>query len=449
MFKKFVSWWNIHSQFGTEGKTPGLAKRLVLANQIGLTLGFVAIAFVFPWAFKGSAIMVLANILVAGIHLITPWLNKWGYVNLSRYSLLFWLPTFMFVFSGMVGEESGIHLIFYTITAFSCLMFDPKEKLKLAVAVAYPILLFSILLYYDFHVFPNVIEDEGFKGINHFSNFLLISLTMFYLFRTSEKMETDYRHIFEKHVEAQRLLDEERAKSIYSMRMAALGEMAGGIAHEINSPLNVITILSDQISKRYPVDKMPKEHVIESIEKINSTANRIGEIVSSLRSFSRTGEGLPYKECDVRHIIHETLVLCRERFRSRDIHLKFEIPSEIRPVFCRQTEISQILLNLLNNACDALEGIENSTIEVSIHVEADYVYIGVADNGSGIKPEIREKIFTPFFTTKDIGKGTGLGLSISKGLIEANRGKLYLDSKSAQTRFVMAVPTTPKHRTFM
>ena len=448
MVQKFVSWWNIHSQYGTEGKTPGLAKRLVLTNQIGMTLGFVAMFFVFLWAMKGSIKMMSANLTLAMIHLCTPWLNRAGYINLSRYSLLFWLPTFIFVFAGMVGEQSGVHLIFYTITAFSCLMFDPKERLKLAIAVLYPITLFAILLYKDFSLFPNLIlsPGEGLSGVNHFSNFLLISLSMFYLFRTSEKMETDYRHIFEKHVEAQRLLDEERAKSIYSMRMAALGEMAGGIAHEINSPLNVITILSEQISKRYPDEKMTKDQVIDSAGKINSTANRIGEIVSSLRSFSRTGEGLPLRESDVKHIIHETLVLCKERFRSKDIHLKFEIPDVIPPVFCRQIEISQVLLNLLNNACDALEGVENSTIEISIHAEGEFVYIGVSDNGPGVKPENREKIFSPFFTTKDIGKGTGLGLSISKGLIEANQGKLYLDSTSTQTRFVIAVPTTLKQR---
>lgn len=408
----------------------------------------IALGFAFGWAIEGVFSMVLSNLLVAAVHLATPWMNRHGFINLSRYSLIFFLSSFLFIFSGMTGKDSGVHLIFYTITAFSCLVFDSREKLKLFFAVLYPVTLFSILIYTDFKVFPNWIPEtgKGFNTVNHFSNFLLITMSLFFLFRTSEKMETDYQEVLEKHLKAQKLLDEERSRSIYSGRMAALGEMAGGIAHEINSPLSVITMISEQVIKRYPDDRMTKEQVLESAVKINNTANRIAEIVTSLRSISRTGDGLPFIESDVKDIIHETLVLCKERFRSKDIHLKFDIPTEISSVYCRQIEVSQVLLNLLNNACDALEGFPHPTIEISISHKDDKVLIGVADNGSGIDPSIREKILTPFFTTKDVGKGTGLGLSISKGLIEANNGQLFLDTSSTLTKFVIELSTTPNKR---
>lgn len=443
MFKQLILTWNKLADFGVQGRAPGLRKRIRLVNQISLTLGLMALAFTIPWALKGSVLMVTSNLLAAAIHLITPWLNRWGFINLSRFSLLFWLPTFMFCFSGMVGEQSGVHLIFYTITAFSCLLFDPKERLKFFIAVMYPILLFGILLYNNFQIFPNIIQQNG-AGIshfNHFTNFLLISLSMIYLFRTSEKMETDYKDILEKHMASQKLLDNERARAIYSMRMASLGEMAGGIAHEINSPLNVITILSEQIGKRFSEDRMEKEQVLDSVQKINHTANRIAEIVASLRSFSRTGEGLPLREVEVKNIVHETLVLCKERFRTRNINLLVEVPVDLPIVYCRQIEISQVLLNLLNNAFDALEGVEQPTIEISCERKDRSILLIVSDNGPGLKPEVREKIFTPFFTTKEVGKGTGLGLSISKGLAEANHGKLYLDDSTAKTKFVIELST--------
>lgn len=437
--KKVLQWWNIHSAYGTEKLSPGIARRIILVNQVGMTLGLIALCFAVIWMLQGNLYMTLGNFAMFPIHFITPWLNRWGFINLSRYSNLFWLPTFIFIFAGMVGKGSEIHTCFYTITAFSCLLFDPKEKLKLFLSVMYPVSLFAILIYSDFHLFPNMVgsTQSNLAGLNYFINFLLISLSMFYLFRASEKVESDYKVLYEKHIEAQELLDEGRARAIYSMRMAALGEMAGGIAHEINSPLNVITILSEQLQKRIPEKVVSEAQILDSVAKINSTANRIGEIVSSLRSFSRTGAGLPFKDVEIKNIIHETLVLCRERFRAKDIHLQFEMPENLPPVTCRSIEISQVLLNLLNNACDAIEGVKNPTIEISVWLHERKLYVGISDNGHGISAENREKIFSPFFTTKEVGKGTGLGLSLSRGLVEANKGHLYLHPSIEKTQFII------------
>lgn len=438
--KKVLKWWNIHSAYGTENLSPGIARRVTLTNQVGMTLGLTAFFFMVDWAFKGNFLMVLANVVLGGIHFITPWINRKGFINLARYSILFWLPTFIFIFVGMTGKDSDIHTCFYTITGFACILFDPKEKLKLLLAVLYPITLFGILVYNDFAIFTNVLghqEHGNTSTINYFFNFLLVSLSIFFLYRASEKNEGQYKALYEEHVRSQRLLDEERARAIYSMRMAALGEMAGGIAHEINSPLNVITILSEQLQKRIPEQQVNEKQVLESIAKINSTANRIGEIVSSLRSISRTGAGLPIKEAEIKNILHETLVLCRERFRAKDIHLQFEMPEDLPPIKCRSIEISQVLLNLLNNACDAVEGVNNPTIEIAVWTHDSHLCVGVSDNGHGIKSENREKIFSPFFTTKEVGKGTGLGLSLSKGLVEANHGQLYLNPSIEKTQFVI------------
>jgi signal transduction histidine kinase len=437
---RFLQWWNIHSAYGTQGRPPGIARRVLLANQVGMTLGLIAYIFAINWAFRGNLWMVLSNLVLGWIHFLTPWLNKKGMINFSRYLILFILPTFVFFFVGMTGEGSGIHTCFYTITGFACILFDPKEKLKLVIAVSYPITLFWLLVYNDFNILPDILGHYphfGSGAMNYFFNFLLVTLSIFYLYRASEKNEGQYKALYEKHIEAQGHLDEGRSRAIYSMRMAALGEMAGGIAHEINSPLNVITILSEQLQKRIPEKAVSETQILESVAKINTTANRIGEIVTSLRSISRTGEGLPFREAEVKDIIHETLVLCRERFRSKDIHLQFEMPDYLPVVKCRSIEISQVLLNLLNNACDAVEGIDLPTIELAVWVDGNYLNIGVSDNGSGITLENREKIFSPFFTTKEVGKGTGLGLSLSRGLIGANKGRLYLNPSITKTQFII------------
>ena len=439
---KILNWWNKYSAYGTENRTPGIARRVMLTNQVGLALAGIALFFVLFWAIQCKLSMILINVLVMLVHLMTPWLNRRGFINFSRYSILFWLPTFLFVFVGMTGKDSEIHTCFYTITAFACILFDPKEKLKLAVAVLYPVTLFGILVYNDFTILPNIIghhEHQGSATVNYFLNFLIVSLSIFFLYRTSEKTEGQYKALYEEHLKSQNLLDQERARAIYSMRMAALGEMSGGIAHEINSPLNVITILSEKLQKKIPTGQMDQAQVLESISKINTTANRIGEIVTSLRGVSRTGEGLPIKEADIKTILHETLVLCRERFRSKDIHLQFEMPETLPLIKCRSVEVSQVLLNLLNNACDAVEGSEHPTIEISVWVEGPELFVGVSDNGHGISESNRARLFSPFFTTKDVGKGTGLGLSLSKGLVEANGGRLYLNPFMDKTQFIIAL----------
>ena len=441
---KVLSWWNKYSAYGTENRSPGIARRVMLTNQLGMALAFIAFVFMIIWALRGNPLMVLTNMIVVAVLLVTPWLNKKGLINFSRYSILFWLPTFLFIFVGMTGKDSEIHTNFYTITAFACILFDPKEILKLSIAILYPVTLFGILIYNDFRILPELLghhEHLGSSNINYFLNFLIVSGSIFFLFRASEKTEGQYKELYEAHVEAQKLLDQERSRAIYSMRMAALGEMSGGIAHEINSPLNVITILSEQLQKKIPAGQLTEKQIVDSITKINSTANRIGEIVTSLRGVSRTGEGLPIKEADIKNILHETLVLCRERFRSKDIHLQFELPENLPLIMCRSVEVSQVLLNLLNNACDAVEGAENPTIEISVWVEGKNLLIGVSDNGHGISPANRERLFSPFFTTKEVGKGTGLGLSLSKGLVEANGGRLYLNPSIEKTQFIIVLNT--------
>jgi signal transduction histidine kinase len=107
---------------------------------------------------------------------------------------------------------------------------------------------------------------------------------------------------------------------------------------------------------------------------------------------------------------------------------------------CRPTQITQVLLNLLNNARDAAEESEERWVQLDVTELADWIRISVTDSGKGIPVEIREKIMSPFFTTKAVGKGTGLGLSITKSIVDSHRGTLILDEESVQTRFVIELP---------
>lgn len=239
--------------------------------------------------------------------------------------------------------------------------------------------------------------------------------------------------------EARTQLERTQEQVIANAKFAALGEMASGIAHEINNPLAVIHGLALQM-KEMGKARGDVAKVQQSLETIEKMANRIAGIVRGLRTFSRKTELDPMVEADLISIVKETLAICVATFGRSGVELAVEIEPDSIPVRCRPSEISQVLLNLLNNAFDALESSEQKWIRIGAKVWNERVVVSVEDGGTGVSREIGEKIFQPFFTTKEVGKGTGLGLSISKGIIEAHGGILYWDPESKHTRFVIELP---------
>jgi C4-dicarboxylate-specific signal transduction histidine kinase len=167
--------------------------------------------------------------------------------------------------------------------------------------------------------------------------------------------------------------------------------------------------------------------------------NRIRRIVDALRTFARDANKDPMRAEPVGQIVRETLELCAERFYQHAIALKVEPIPDDWQVTCRSVQMSQILLNLLSNAHDAVEDRPKPWVRVSTEADEEEVRIAVVDNGPGIAREHVDRIMEPFFTTKPIGKGTGLGLSVSKGIAEANGGRLVYDPNSTETRFVLVL----------
>ncbi len=228
---------------------------------------------------------------------------------------------------------------------------------------------------------------------------------------------------------------------VASSRMSSLGEMASGVAHEINNPLSIIIgkaeILILMLGKgNFDADKFKKYS-----RQISDTAQRIAKIIRGLRSFSRETSNVPFEICALADIIQETLVLCRERFLCHNVDLRL-FAKQYEDLVCwgRPEQLAQVLLNLLNNAFDAAILSENKWVEVNIMAENKKIKIVVTDSGAGIPENLTEKIFEPFYTTKEIGKGTGLGLSISKGIMHNHRGALYVDRESTYTQFVVEIP---------
>lgn len=228
----------------------------------------------------------------------------------------------------------------------------------------------------------------------------------------------------------------------YSARMASLGMMAGGVAHEINNPLAIIHASAANLVRQVKTEgTVPVEVIVRTGQRIEQTANRIAKIIRSMRYLSREGSHDRLSLTPVAKIVEEALEVCRERFREHSVNL---VAPRIDPalcVSCREVQIAQVVLNLLQNAYDAVMGQEGDRwIRVDVAAQDSWVVFSIIDSGPGIPPEIHTRIMEPFFTTKEVGKGTGLGLSISRAIVEQHGGKLELTRQDGHTCFSFRLP---------
>ena len=235
-------------------------------------------------------------------------------------------------------------------------------------------------------------------------------------------------------------LEDEKLRAVHSSKMASLGEMAGGVSHEINNPLSIIEGNAAKIIRVLEKETLDIEELKKAAGKIETTTERIAKIIRGLRSFSRDGAKDPFIPTTIQSLIDETLSFCEARLTNHRIQLKINPFDPELKIDCRGVQLSQVILNLINNSSDAIQSLSNPWIQLNVQDLGASIEISVTDSGKGIPTEVAEKIMQPFFTTKGIGKGTGLGLSINKGIIESHQGKFYLDTDCPNTRFVIELP---------
>lgn len=228
-------------------------------------------------------------------------------------------------------------------------------------------------------------------------------------------------------------LEEQMIKNLNTTRLAAVGEMAADVAHEINNPLTVIDLHATKLKRLE--SSLPPE-VIISIDKMQMMVKRIGKIIKGLRSLAREGGSDPFVALSVMNMIDDVKMLVEMKIRSYDIKFDISITDSSLQVVGREVQISQVLINIISNAVDAINGLVDKWIKLDVYSNDEYVYFTISDSGNGISPELQSKIMHPFFTTKGVNKGTGLGLSISKNIIEEHGGTLTYNDQSPHTQFV-------------
>lgn len=253
-----------------------------------------------------------------------------------------------------------------------------------------------------------------------------------YLF-AAEDLTDEHRLLLE--------LEQERANAIHASKLASLGEMAGGVAHEINNPLSVIKGRATQLLR--VIDAEPTEENNKAkiyVDVIIKTCDRIAKIVSGLKNFSRNADKDPLVKTSLENVIEYTVSLCQEKLKNYGVKLELKLEQNLF-LMSRPTQLSQVLLNLINNSYDAICQYSEPWIKLEAKQVQEFIEIKVTDSGFGIPQAVVAKVMQPFFTTKEVGKGTGLGLSIAKGIVEDHGGQIFIDSKSNNTCFVIQLPS--------
>lgn len=241
--------------------------------------------------------------------------------------------------------------------------------------------------------------------------------------------------IYEMKQEQQRKLEEvlrEQAK------LSALGEMTKGIAHEMNNPLGVILLRAHHIRNQVMNDSFEKDALVRNLDHIEATSEKMTKIIRSLRNFTNSSKNEKFMKVKLKEIINDTISYCENRFRLHAIVLIVDDIPETE-IECNPDEISQVVLNLLNNSFDAVVNLEERWIRISFLKKSQSIVIQVVDSGPGIPLHIRRKMMDPFFTTKTT-PGTGLGLSISMGIVEKHQGKLFYEDLSGRTSMKVELP---------
>lgn len=266
--------------------------------------------------------------------------------------------------------------------------------------------------------------------------------------------------------EAYQNLQNAQTQLVHSEKMASLGQLVAGIAHELNNPISFIygnmdhleeyigdmkrlingftclSSLNPEERKRVEelLGEVDLDFVLKDLDKLikscKNGAERTKNIVTALRNFSRLDEA-ELKEVDVHQGIESTLELLAHEYKNRiNIHKDY---GQLPKLYCYASQLNQVFMNLLANAAQAIDG--KGDVWIKTHLNGDTAIISITDSGRGISEENMKRLFTPFFTTKPVGKGTGLGLSISYGIIKKHDGQIRVESRvGAGTTFTIELP---------
>lgn len=256
---------------------------------------------------------------------------------------------------------------------------------------------------------------------------------------------SDLKETTEEVQQREQELREKQEQLVQAGKLATLGELTTGVAHELNNPLNNIGLFVGNAIDLIELGMATTEpeRILQELYNAMQQVRKATEIISHLRTFGRA-TSVSREPVNIAQVIQRSISLMREQLRLRLIEVEMQFPDEDLVVFGNAIQIEQVFINLLTNARDALVSAPRKIISIQCRRDGDMLEISVADTGPGISPELEQRIFDPFFTTKEVGAGTGLGLSITYGIIKEHDGAIRVQSRPGEgARFLIQLPLKP------
>ncbi|MBF0492528.1 MAG: hybrid sensor histidine kinase/response regulator, partial [Deltaproteobacteria bacterium] len=234
-------------------------------------------------------------------------------------------------------------------------------------------------------------------------------------------------------------LAESQTQLFQTAKLATLGEMSTGMAHEMNQPMAGISLAVTTIKKLKEKNRLTDEELASALKDIENSVTRCTKIIRHVRAFARQ-EALKFTEVDVNETVSSALMLLAEQLKLRGIEVTQSLASTLPKIQGEPYQLEQVWINMISNARDALEERETESkannetnyhmqLSLSTQLEGERIVVEITDNGIGMTEEVKKKVFEPFFTTKPVGKGTGLGMSIVYGILESHQAKTEIKSE--------------------
>jgi len=275
-------------------------------------------------------------------------------------------------------------------------------------------------------------QEEDLRALMLFADQAALALEKAQLYRDSQRQLEKLLSVLDE-------LGRTQAQLIHSEKLASLGVLAGGVAHEINNPLMVILGRTELML----MDQDLTDDAKKNLETICHETERIARIVQNLLTFSRKSRQEKIETVDVNDVLERTLMLSEHQLTVGNVHVHKEIDPNLPTIMANSGQLQQVFMNLIINAHHAMNDGGDLTVRTGT-VPDDRVFVEISDTGCGIAPEDINRIFDPFFTTKEEGKGTGLGLAVSRNIIDNHGGEIGVQSRlGLGTTFRLILPKVP------
>lgn len=235
-------------------------------------------------------------------------------------------------------------------------------------------------------------------------------------------------------------LREKQEQLVQAAKLATLGELTTGVAHELNNPLNNIGLFVGNVIDALELGRVDRTAILRQQRSAMLQVHKATEIITHLRTFGRASP-VGREPTRVSMVIDQSLSLMREQLRLRSIDVVLDLDPRDPSVMANPIRLEQVFMNLLTNARDALAESPVKVITIKSRIESGSVLLAFKDTGPGIPPAVEHRVFDPFFTTKEVGAGTGLGLSITYGIIKDHEGSIWLDNRPEEgAAFLIELP---------